>query len=61
MAGSVYESHDACPECGSRVIFRKKDTPNGRPRVYPEPYMCRSCNEHFEDPDVIDVLVVDGQ
>lgn len=57
MVGDTYESHDACPNCGSRVISRKKDTPAGRPRDYPEPYTCKRCNTHFEDPEEIRVLI----
>ena len=60
MAGGEFIARDACPKCGSRCIARKKDTENGRPRVHPEPYTCKSCNEHFDTPEEIEVLVPEG-
>lgn len=59
MASKEYVDRDACPRCGSRSISRKKDSENGRPRVHAEPYTCRSCHAHFDDPDRIQVLVPD--
>ena len=60
MAGIPYETHDACPRCSSRTISRKKDSEIGRPRVHPDPYTCKRCNAHFENPEEIEVLVTDG-